>query len=82
MHVNTVFELLKKEKLYIKMYKCVFGQTSLVYLGYIVGNGQLNIYPTKLDVIMKWHKPITSTKVRSFLGEIQLEGNSFLISLS
>jgi hypothetical protein len=46
-HVKKVFELLKKEKLYIKMSKCEFGKTSLVYLGYIVGNGQLKIDPCK-----------------------------------
>jgi hypothetical protein len=39
MHVKKVFELLEKKKLYIKMSKCEFGKTSLVYLGYIVGNG-------------------------------------------
>jgi hypothetical protein len=39
MHVKIVFELLKKEKLYIKMSKCDFGKTYLVHLGYIVGNG-------------------------------------------
>jgi hypothetical protein len=70
-HVKTVFELLKKEKLYIKMSKCEFGKTSLVYLGYIVGNGQLKIDPAKVEVIVKWPKPTTATEVRSFLGAVQ-----------
>jgi hypothetical protein len=30
MHVEKVFELLKREKLYVKMSKCEFGETSLV----------------------------------------------------
>jgi hypothetical protein len=47
-HVKTVFELLKKEKLYVKISKCEFGKTCLVYLGYIVGNGQLKVDPKKL----------------------------------
>jgi hypothetical protein len=70
-HVKIVFELLKKEKLYIKLSKCEFGKMSLVYLGYIVGNGQLKIDPTKVEVIVKCPKPTTSTEVRSFLGEVQ-----------
>jgi hypothetical protein len=53
MYVKTVFDLLKKEKLYIKLSRCEFGKTFLVYLGYIVGNGQLNIDPTKVEVIVK-----------------------------
>jgi hypothetical protein len=71
MHVKTVFELLKKEKLYIKLSKCEFGKTSLVYLGYIVGNGKLKIDPTKVEFIVKWPKPTTATEVRIFLGAIQ-----------
>jgi hypothetical protein len=70
-HVKTVLELLKKEKLYVKLSKCEFGKTSMVYLGYIVGNGQLKIDPTKVEVIVKWPKPTTATEVRSFLGEVQ-----------
>jgi hypothetical protein len=70
-HVKTVFELLKKEKLYIKMSKCEFGKTSLVYMGYIVGNGMLKIDPAKVEVIVKWPNPTTTKEVRIFLGEVQ-----------
>jgi len=37
MHVKTIFELLKREKLYLKMSKCEFRKTSLVYLGIMYG---------------------------------------------
>ena len=40
-HVNIVLDTLKKEKLYVKLSKCEFGKTSLVYLGHIVGGGNL-----------------------------------------
>jgi hypothetical protein len=65
---------LKKENLYIKLSKCEFGKTSLVYLGYIVGNGQLKIDPAKVEVIVKWPKLTTSTEVMRFLGAIQYWG--------
>ena len=45
-------------------------KTSLVYLGYIVGNGQLEMDPAKLEVIVKWPKPTNATKVKSFLGVV------------
>ena len=38
-HVKQVFEVLHREKLYLKLSKCEFGKTSLNYLGYIVGGG-------------------------------------------
>jgi hypothetical protein len=79
-HVKIVFELLKKEKLYIKLSKCEFGKNYLVYLGYIVGNGQLKIDPAKVEVIVKWPKPTTPTEVRILLGVVQYWRNSLLIS--
>jgi hypothetical protein len=62
---------LNKEKLYVEMSKCEFGKKTLVYLSYIVGNGQLNLDPEKVEVIVKWPKPTTVTKVKSFLGVVK-----------
>ena len=46
-HVNKVIDVLRKEKLFLKMSKCEFGKTSLVYLRHIVGGDLLKIYPSK-----------------------------------
>jgi len=51
-HVRQVLDCLKKEKLFLKMSKCEFGKTSLVYLGHIVGGGELDIDPSKVKVIV------------------------------
>ena len=56
-HVKQVLEVLQSENMYLKMCKCELGKTSLVYLGYIVGGGQLKIDPTKVEVIVKWPRP-------------------------
>ena len=37
-HVKKVFDVLKREELYVKLSKCEFEKTSLVYLGHIVSN--------------------------------------------
>ena len=52
MHVWQVLDVLKKEKLFLKMSKCEFGKTSLVELGHIVGGGELKIDPSKVKVIL------------------------------
>ena len=67
-HVKQVSNVLKKGKLFLKLSKCEFGKTSLVYLGDIVGEGKLKIDPSKLKVILDWPKPNNVTKVRSFFG--------------
>ena len=53
------------------MSKCEFGKTSLVYLGHIVGGGELRIDPSKVEAIVNWLTPKTVTEVRSFLGAAQ-----------
>eukprot|EP00253_Pinus_taeda_P016125 PITA_16125 len=42
-HVKPTLDVLKREKLYVKLSKCGFGKTSLNYLGHIVGGGELKI---------------------------------------
>ena len=54
--------------MHLKLSKCEFGKTSLIYLGYIVGGGHLKIDPTKIDVIEMWPIPQNVIEVRSFLG--------------
>lgn len=49
------------------MSKCEFITTSLVFLGYIVGGGELKIDPSKVEVIVNCSKPKNVTKVRSLL---------------
>jgi hypothetical protein len=51
-HVKQVLDTLQREKLYVKLSKCEFGKTTLVYLGHIVGGGQLKIDPSKVNVIV------------------------------
>ena len=68
MHVTKVLDVLKKEKLLLKMSKCEFGKTYLVYLGHIVGGGELKIDPSKVEIILNWPKPNTVTEARRFLG--------------
>jgi hypothetical protein len=70
-HVKQVLETFQRETLSIKLSKCEFGKTSLVYLGHIVGGGQLKIDPSKIDVMVNWSEPKSVTEIQSFLGAIQ-----------
>ena len=70
-HVKKVLNTLQREKLYVKLSKCEFGKTALVYLGHIVGGGQLKIDPSKIAVILHWPEPKSGTEIQSFLGAVQ-----------
>jgi hypothetical protein len=65
----------------VNLSKCEFGKTSLVYLGYVVGNGQLKVDPSKVEVILNWPKPSTVMEVRSILGVVQY-WRKFIANLS
>ena len=62
---------MQREKLYVKLSKCEFGKTTLVYLGYIVGGEQLKIDPSKIEVIVNWPESKSVIEIRSFLGAFQ-----------
>ena len=70
-HVKKVLDTLQREKLYVKLSKCEFGKTALVYLGHIVGGGQLKIDPSKIDVIVNFPEPKSVTEIKRFLGVVQ-----------
>lgn len=70
-HVRKVLDVLKKEQLFLKMSKCEFRKSSLVYLGRIDGGCELKIDPSKVPVIVNWPIPTSVTEVRIFLGETQ-----------
>lgn len=70
-HIRKVFEVLREAKLYLKMSKCEFVRKSLIYLGHIIGEGQLRIDPTKIEAMLKWPTPTNVTEIRSFLGAVQ-----------
>ena len=69
-HVKKVFDVLKKEKFYVKLSECEFGKTTLGYLSHIVGHGQLETDPSKVEAIVNWPKSTNVTEVRSFLGAV------------
>jgi chemotaxis signal transduction protein len=39
-----------------------------VYLGHVIGGGELKIDLAKIEAILKWPTPTNVTKVRSFVG--------------
>jgi hypothetical protein len=69
-HAKKVLDTLQREKMYVKMSKCEFGKTALVYLGHIVGGGKLKIDPSKIEVIVNWPKPKSVIEIQRFLGAL------------
>ena len=67
-HVREVLKRLREYKLTAKPTKCQFGMHECVYLGHVVGNGQVKPDPEKLSAVKNYLVPKTKKGVRSFLG--------------
>lgn len=70
-HVQQVFGTLEEHQLRLNCKKCEFGKQTLIYLGFIVGGGELRVDPAKVKVITEWPRPRSVTEIRSFMGACQ-----------
>jgi len=67
-HLRLILELLAKEKLYAKFYKCEFWMREVQFLGHIVNKRGIQVDPAKIEAIKIWESPKTPTEIRQFLG--------------
>lgn len=66
--VREVLKILRKHKLYLKPEKCFFEQSTVEYLGLIIGNGLVHLDPRKVEAVKNWPAPKSKKEVQSFLG--------------
>lgn len=67
-HLRIVFDILKANKLRVKLEKCRFGKEEVQYLGHIISEQGVAIDPSKIEAMMSWPKPSTCKALRGFLG--------------
>ncbi|GJU18796.1 putative reverse transcriptase domain-containing protein [Tanacetum coccineum] len=67
-HLKVILGLLTKEQLYAKFLKCDFWLDSVQFLGHVIDSNDVHVDPYKIKAIKNWAAPLTSTKVRQFLG--------------
>ena len=68
LHLEMVFKILRKEKLFSKFSKCTFAVHELKFLGHIIGQDGIKVDPAKISVIKNWPISTCMSEVRSFLG--------------
>nr|GFA52782.1 putative reverse transcriptase domain-containing protein [Tanacetum cinerariifolium] len=67
-HMKTILDLLKKEKLYAKFSKCEFWLKEVQFLGHVVNRDGIHVDPGKVESVKNWKTPESSIEIRSFLG--------------
>lgn len=67
-HIRIVLQVLRDNKLQIKLKKCFWAKKETEYLGVIAGNGVLRPSPDKIAAVQKWPLPVTQRDVKSFVA--------------
>jgi hypothetical protein len=67
-HLQQVLEVMRTNKLFLKLSKCSFAQQSLEYLGHIISVNGVATDPNKTTAMLKWPQPTNITELRGFLG--------------
>ncbi|GJU38012.1 hypothetical protein Tco_1186366 [Tanacetum coccineum] len=67
-HLKTILDLLKKEKLYAKFSKCEFWLQEVQFLGHVVNRDGIHVDPSKVESVKNWKTPESPTEIRLFLG--------------
>ncbi|GKD32707.1 putative reverse transcriptase domain-containing protein [Tanacetum coccineum] len=61
-HLRSILELLKKEKLYAKLYKCEFWMKSVQFLGHVIDSQGIHVDPAKIKVVKNLAASTTPTE--------------------
>ena len=67
-HVRTVLRCLDQYNLQIKLKKCIFYATEVLFLGYIIGINGVQISEEKIKIVKKQPQLTTVKEIQSFLG--------------
>ncbi|GFW25909.1 transposon Tf2-6 polyprotein [Trichonephila clavipes] len=71
-HLQILFTRLQQYGLSLKPFKCIFGVTSIKFLGFKVSESGIEPLSDRVDCILNFPQPTTLTQLRRFLGLTQL----------
>ncbi|GFY01341.1 hypothetical protein TNCV_5078071 [Trichonephila clavipes] len=67
-HLQILFTRLQQYELSLKPSKCIFGVTSIKFLGFKVSESGIEPLSDRVDCILNFPQPTTLTQLRRFLG--------------
>ncbi|CAI7859919.1 unnamed protein product [Closterium sp. NIES-53] len=67
-HLRRVFEILRREKFYVKLSKSEFSLKKVQFLGHMVSAQGVHVDPKKIEAIRTWKTPENVKELQQFLG--------------
>nr|GEZ85795.1 hypothetical protein [Tanacetum cinerariifolium] len=62
-HLRMILELLRKEKLYAKFFKCDFWISIVQFLGHLIDSQGIHVDPAKIKAVKNWASPTPPTEI-------------------
>ncbi|CAI7748986.1 unnamed protein product [Closterium sp. NIES-53] len=67
-HLRKVFEILRKNKFYVKLSKSDFALKKVQFLGHMVSAEGIHVDPRKIEAVKEWKVPENVKELQQFLG--------------
>jgi hypothetical protein len=66
-HLRMVPKVLRENKFYVKLSKCIFYQNKIHYLGHIISEDGITVDLENIEAIIQWPTPRNVTEFKSFM---------------
>ncbi|CAJ2661631.1 unnamed protein product [Trifolium pratense] len=67
-HLNSIFQLIRHNNLFLNQKKCTFATSRVEYLGHFITQEGVSTDPAKIEAVGNWPFPTTLKQLRGFLG--------------
>ncbi|GJP50048.1 hypothetical protein CLOM_g9197, partial [Closterium sp. NIES-68] len=67
-HLRRVFEILRRERFYVKLSKSKFALEKVQFLGHMVSAQGVHVDPKKVEAVRTWKTPENVKELQQFLG--------------
>ena len=67
-NLRKVFQVLRKNDIYVKREKCKFSQHEVHLFGYVISQGKVQMDEAQIRAIQEWEVPTKVIELQSFLG--------------
>ncbi|GJP37086.1 hypothetical protein CLOM_g21530 [Closterium sp. NIES-68] len=67
-HLRRVFEILRRERFYVKLSKSEFALEKFQFLGHMVSAQGVHVDPKKIEAVRTWKTPENVKELQQFLG--------------
>ncbi|CAI7781013.1 unnamed protein product [Closterium sp. NIES-53] len=67
-HLRRVFEILRRERFYVKLSKSKFALKKVQFLGHMVSAQGVHVDPKKIEAVRTWKTPENVKELQQFLG--------------